>query len=130
MNQMIKVAIGVILKGDSVLLVQRSLKEGTLNWQFPAGKVESGEDPFNTAEREVFEETGIRCKATRFLGHRRSPQNNYFLKYIACEYIKGKEYLKDSRENKDVKWVKLNDLNSYIISENLFKGVAKFLDII
>jgi 8-oxo-dGTP pyrophosphatase MutT (NUDIX family) len=31
-------------------------------WKFPGGKMEAGEDPFETAIREVFEETGVTLK--------------------------------------------------------------------
>lgn len=37
------------------LLVLRAYR----NWDFPKGRVESGEDPFDTAKRETAEETGI-----------------------------------------------------------------------
>jgi 8-oxo-dGTP pyrophosphatase MutT (NUDIX family) len=45
-------------KGENeVLLVLRN--EGF--WEFPKGKIEEGENCFDTAKREVFEETGIFC---------------------------------------------------------------------
>ncbi len=32
-------------------------------WAFPGGGIKKGEDPIKAAERECYEETGIRCKA-------------------------------------------------------------------
>ena len=56
---------GVIIKvGDSVLLGRRAMNgcayEG--HWSIPAGMIDEGESPFAAAERELFEETGIKLK--------------------------------------------------------------------
>jgi 8-oxo-dGTP pyrophosphatase MutT (NUDIX family) len=40
------------------------------DWTFPKGKVEPGEDEETAALREVFEETGFRCRAGHYLGRR------------------------------------------------------------
>ena len=45
------------------------------DWSFPKGKLESGEQPLECALREVYEETGYRCRAgqelasTHYLDH-------------------------------------------------------------
>jgi bis(5'-nucleosidyl)-tetraphosphatase len=44
------------------------------NWDFPKGEVEPGEDPFETAKREVREETGISDLDFRWgTGYRETP---------------------------------------------------------
>ena len=62
---LVKTYAGVIIKyGNSVLLGKRSLNgcvyEG--HWSIPAGEVEEGESAFGAAERELFEETGIKIE--------------------------------------------------------------------
>lgn len=51
--------------GDKVLLVKRAAnsEDHPETWAFPAGKVEDGETPLQTAVRESFEEIGYRPEA-------------------------------------------------------------------
>lgn len=54
------VAVGVIVwKGDRVLLVRRAHPPRAGDWAIPGGAVELGEGVFETAVREVAEETGL-----------------------------------------------------------------------
>lgn len=46
-----------------VLILKRSATTNNPNlWNFPGGKTDEGEKPRQSAVRELFEETGIRCK--------------------------------------------------------------------
>jgi len=54
----------LIKKGDSVLLV-KDFDSG--RWGAPGGKPEAGETPQETAERETYEETGLKVQAQRLL---------------------------------------------------------------
>jgi len=128
MEKQIEIAVGIIIHRNRVLLVKRSKQEQTLDWQFPAGKLEFNEEPFNTAEREVYEETGVKCKAVKQIGARTNPINNVYIHYIVCDYLDGKEYLKDKRENKAIKWVNIRKLKSYIPT-NLYKGVELYFNL-
>jgi ADP-ribose pyrophosphatase len=56
--------VGAIVRhGDAVLLVQRARPPYQGEWAVPGGKVRLGETLANAAEREVFEETGVRIQA-------------------------------------------------------------------
>lgn len=56
-----RVGIGVLIKNenDEVLLGLRISSHGTGEWSFPGGHLEFGETIFETAKREVKEETGL-----------------------------------------------------------------------
>ncbi|WP_432949282.1 NUDIX domain-containing protein [Kribbella sp. CA-253562] len=58
-------AAAAVLDGDRLLLTQRS---DNGEWCLPGGGIDAGERPAETAEREVFEETGLRVRATDLLG--------------------------------------------------------------
>jgi 8-oxo-dGTP diphosphatase len=49
-----------------IVLVHRPVHE---DWSFPKGKLEEGETFELAALREVQEETGMRCRLLRFIGH-------------------------------------------------------------
>ena len=57
---MIQVAVGIVEHAGRVLVCRR--KKGTryeLKWEFPGGKVENGESPKGTLQRELLEELNI-----------------------------------------------------------------------
>ncbi|WP_100656580.1 8-oxo-dGTP diphosphatase MutT [Alteromonas flava] len=60
MSDAIDVAVGVIIQGGQVLLAKRPkhLHQGD-KWEFPGGKIESGESLSQAIERELEEEIGI-----------------------------------------------------------------------
>jgi 8-oxo-dGTP diphosphatase len=58
------VAVGaIVFKDNCVLLVRRGQAPSEGVWAIPGGSVEIGETLQEAAEREIFEETGIRIRA-------------------------------------------------------------------
>jgi len=56
---------GAAFRDGQLLLVRESMDGG---WTFPGGWADVGEEPHLAAEREVFEESGLRVKAVRLIG--------------------------------------------------------------
>lgn len=50
------------------MLVRRARQPWQDHWDIPGGFCESSEHPSATAQREVYEETGIKIRPTSFLG--------------------------------------------------------------
>lgn len=50
----------IAFKKDKILSVSR--KDNHSDWGLPGGKVDSGENPYQTIRRELFEETGLSVK--------------------------------------------------------------------
>ena len=52
----IEVVAAIIIKGDEVFATQRGYGEWKGWWEFPGGKIESGESPQEALKREIREE--------------------------------------------------------------------------
>jgi ADP-ribose pyrophosphatase YjhB (NUDIX family) len=63
-----KVAVVTFIeRGHRVLLVRRAMNPERGKWALPAGYVDYGEDPRESARREVLEETGLEIEITRLI---------------------------------------------------------------
>lgn len=120
------VAAAVIVHNGRVLLVQRHVAEGSLSWQFPAGKVEPGEAPITTATREAFEETGVRVHALRFIGDRLHPETGRHIYYIGCDLLDGQATVAAEREVSAVAWCTAAELAERIPS-GIYRPVQRYL---
>lgn len=69
-GELVRAAGGIVVRTHSgtteVALVHRPHR---FDWTFPKGKLEPGESFEDCAHREVYEETGLRCRLGRFVGH-------------------------------------------------------------
>ena len=80
-----------VFDGDAILLVKEADDGG---WSLPGGWADVGESPAEAAEREVYEESGYRVKASRLLaaydrdrhGHPPIPYHVYKLVFL-CEVL-------------------------------------------
>ncbi len=65
---MIEVAVGIIVKENKVLMAERHAHQHQGNcWEFPGGKLEADEKPFDALQREFKEEVNLNIKAADFL---------------------------------------------------------------
>lgn len=58
----------MVLDDNRILLIKRSMRPNRGKWSLPAGYVDYGEDPKETAEREVLEETNLKVTITDLVG--------------------------------------------------------------
>lgn len=82
---------GVLFKDGKVLLI----KNPSGVWTLPKGLVEEGEEPKETALREVWEETGIRGRILSEIGHitywymKEKQKVRKRVVYYLMEYVEG-----------------------------------------
>ena len=108
------VAAALIVRGGEVLIGQRRQDQPmALLWEFPGGKIESGESPEEALARELDEELGIRATIGQRITHIR---HNYRhggavdLQFFAVQEYSGEI---ESRIYRQVRWVRLEDLPDY-----------------
>jgi len=105
--------------GKRSFLIVRQYRHGTeqVGLEFPAGVVDSGEEPVDAAARELLEETGYRAKELQQIGSV-SPNpafmTNRALTYLARGLEKVAEQNLDEHEILDVHSVPLGELEKVI----------------
>ncbi|WP_313750822.1 NUDIX hydrolase [Streptomyces parvus] len=121
------VAAAVVVQDGRVLLVRRRVSEGALSWQFPAGKIESGESAGEAAAREAREETGLLVTPQIVLGQRVHPMTGWEIHYVACRRSGGEAGIASPDEVADLAWVAHGEIPHYV-PYGLFKPVRDYLD--
>jgi 8-oxo-dGTP diphosphatase len=120
------VAAAVITSGGRVLMIRRTVAEGTLSWQFPAGRTEPGESPEDAAVREAAEEAGVTVTARRVLGERIHPGTGAQVAYVACDLVAGTAHPNSSREVAEVRWATLTEADD-LTSGSIYELVRRYL---
>lgn len=80
-------AIVVVLFSAEGLVLVRNEERA---WEFPGGHREGNESYWETAEREVYEETGATVSVVEYLGYYKSSQGNVTV--IACAEANSEEW--------------------------------------
>lgn len=92
MNHLYRQNVGIVLCQSGKVLLCARADQQDLNWQFPQGGIEAGEDLLNAAKRELQEETGI--TSVRLITTMPQPlrydfpkdfQNNFVPSYVGQE---------------------------------------------
>ncbi|MFD4906590.1 NUDIX hydrolase [Kitasatospora purpeofusca] len=122
------IAAAIVIHEGRVLMVRRRVSEGELSWQFPAGKIEAGEDPVQAAVRETREETGLDVAGHRVLGERVHPKTGRRLFYVACEAQTGAAYVAAPGEVAELAWVLYAEIPEYV-PYGIFEPVQAYLEV-
>lgn len=123
--QRLTVALSVVQRDDSVLLVQRR-DDGALRWQFPAGIVKPGASPADAAVRETYVETAVHCSVREQIGARVRPHTVY-IEYFHCDYLAGEAENRDVVENASVAWVAVANLRKFIPESTSYPPILEVL---
>jgi 8-oxo-dGTP diphosphatase len=108
------VAAALIVRDGEVLIGQRRPDQPmALRWEFPGGKIESGESPEEALARELEEELGIQAiigpRITR-IRHNYRHGGAVDLQFFAVHEFSGEM---KNRIYHEVRWTPLEDLPSY-----------------
>lgn len=123
----IRVTCAIILDGDRVLVTQRGEQmKMPLKWEFPGGKVESGEDDITCLHRELKEELNVSVEILKPLSPQRFryPDFDITLVPFLARINDGEIQL---HEHKAYRWLRRDELRSLDWAEADVPVVEDFL---
>ena len=111
MAKTIRVVAAVIRKGDRIFATQRGYGEFKDGWEFPGGKIESGETPQDALVREIKEEldTVIQVNDLIETVEYDYPSFHLSMDCFWCEVVSGKLVLKEAEA---ARWLTKKELDS------------------
>jgi 8-oxo-dGTP diphosphatase len=115
---------------SKVLLIKQNSEEktGFGKWNGIGGHIEEGEDPFSSARREIFEESGlsienIKLKFISIIPEKKELGVCLFIFSGICENIE----VKESSEGQ-LSWISIDHLNEYKVMPDVPKLLKLVLD--
>ncbi len=109
-----QVVAGLIVRGSEMLICQRTKYQPMpLQWEFPGGKIEPGEEPRAALERELEEELGIRASIgpeVATITHTYRNGNGIELHFFLIEAYEGEI---ENRIFKDIRWAERETLPQF-----------------
>jgi len=122
------IVIGLIRK-NSKFLIQRRAEKGLLGglWEFPGGKIETGESKREALLREIKEETGLEVSVGEGIGSIKHAYTHFEITMAAffCDWIEGEAQIHAATENR---WVNPKELKEYAFPKANLK-ILELLDI-
>lgn len=106
----IKVVAAIIKNEDKILATKRGYGEFINMWEFPGGKIESGETKKQALVREIKEELNIEINVDKFALDIEYQYPNFYL-FMSCFMCSIKEGSIELLEHNDGKWITKEELN-------------------
>ena len=118
MTGRMRVAVGVLVRADQTLLIQQR-RDGTDCagfWEFPGGKLETGESPEMALHRELKEELGIEISELSFLC---TLDHDYEHAYVSLHTYLVHQWSGEVQgvEGQNITWALPDDIRSYDLLE-------------
>ena len=107
----IKVVAAIIQKENRILATKRGYGEFINMWEFPGGKIESGETKEQALVREIKEELNIEISVDKFAIDIEYQYPNFYL-FMSCFMCSIKEGSIEFLEHNDGKWITKEELNT------------------
>ena len=119
------IGVGVIWNQQGQILIDRRRPTGVLGgfWEFPGGKIETGETSEECIKREIWEELGIVIEVGKHLITIAHTYTHLHVTLIVhhCQYIDGVPQLIECDE---IRWVNLEELDEFNFPEANFQIIA------
>lgn len=105
------VVAAIIKQDDKIFATQRGYGDYKDGWEFPGGKIESGETPKQALVREIQEELAITIEVDRHIVDVTYdyPQFHLEMRCFLCSIVDGTPRL---LEHEAAKWLSIEDIDS------------------
>jgi mutator protein MutT len=110
---LLTIVAAIIRRDDQILITKRPDNVHLAGlWEFPGGKVESGESLPAALEREIREELGVEITVDReyFSVEHEYPEKSVHLHFFDCTILRGEP---QPLEVADLRWVKAAELDDF-----------------
>lgn len=118
MEKLVHVAVGVIQNNEGMICIAKRPEGKHLEgyWEFPGGKVETGESVQSALTRELQEELNIvaECTLPLIAIKHEYPTKTVFLDVHIVNKFSGEA---SGKEGQEIRWVKKNELENYSFPE-------------
>ena len=122
------IVVGVVYKNKRVLITRRK-SEGLLGglWEFPGGKILSGEKTEAACIREIQEEVNLVVEIDRYLTRVKHAYTHFkiVMDVFICKFVSGRVRLNGPV---DYRWLKLHELDQYPFPKANRKFIPLFID--
>ncbi len=127
-NQFFVGTTAFVIKGGEILLGKRKNVFGAGSWGLPGGHLELNESMQKAVARELYEETGLRCKSFEFLNIVNDPQGkkHYLQICFLAKNVKGVPTVKEVDKCEEWKYFSLNKLPKNVLPSHK-KQIQTFL---
>lgn len=113
MKKHTEIAVGIIRSQDGQIFITQRGEDSHLAgfWEFPGGKVEAGETPYQTLQREIAEEVDIHIHQSQFL---KTVEHSYDDRDITIHAYLVEEWdgVPFAKEGQPSRWIDQEDLNA------------------
>jgi len=107
------IAVGVVFKGDQVLITRRKA-EGLLGglWEFPGGKIKAGESADAACIREIKEEVNLKVRIGSHLTRVKHAYTHFriVMEVFCCRFVSGKVKLNGPTAHR---WIRIEEYKNY-----------------
>ena len=110
---MIDVVAAVVMRNGKYMIARRAPGKHLAGyWEFPGGKIEEGESPEDSLQREIEEEFGVYAQVGAYLGENVHGYGDKTVRLMAYEATVEQD-IHQSTDHDQIEWVELNQMDDY-----------------
>ena len=110
---MIDVVAAVVMRNGKYMIARRAPGKHLAGyWEFPGGKIEDGESPEDSLQREIEEEFGVYAQVGAYLGENVHDYGDKTVRLMAYEATVEQD-IHQSTDHDQIEWVELNQMDDY-----------------
>lgn len=114
-KKIIRVVGAAVISGDRILVAQRPFSDKaykSLKWEFPGGKIESGETEVEAIKREILEELDCQIGVDRLLPEIEHEYPDFILRMTICVCHLYASSMPKCLEHNAIRWCSTEELPS------------------